>query len=70
MKTYKFDGVTICVRRKGGTTRRYDDMLEVVEDYEGSSGRKLLLLKKSNGATLVTAGMETSEKVDEWLGTG
>ena len=66
MKTHKFAGVTICVRRKGGTTRRYADICEVIEDHKGSDGQKWLLLKKSNGVAVVTEAMVLSENVDEW----
>ena len=66
MKTHEFDGVTICVTRKdAATVCRYADVVEVVEDYEGSAEQKWLLLKKTNGV-VVTEAMVLSKKVDGW----
>ena len=66
MTTHEFEGVTICVRRKdAATVHRYADVVEVVEDYEGSAERKWLLLKKRNVA-VVTAAMMSSRAVDRW----
>ena len=54
------------MRFQCSTASADDNVLEVVEDYEGSSGQKQLLLKKSNGAALVTEAMVPSGKVDRW----
>ena len=67
METHKFNGVTINVKRKDGAAEcTCPEVVEVVEDYKGSAEQKWLLLKKSNGAALVTAAMMLSEKVDSW----
>ena len=66
MKTHKFAGVTICVKRKdAATVYRYTNVVEVVEDYEGNEGKKWLLLKERNIA-IVTKAMMLSENVDKW----
>ena len=65
MKTHEFDGVTICVRRKDlATVCRYTNVVEVVEDFEGTAGKWLLLKRRE--IAVVTEAMVSSEKVDEW----
>ena len=44
---------------------RYTNVVEVVEDHEGSEGEKWLLLKERNIA-IVTTAMMLSENVDKW----
>ena len=69
-----FADFSLCIILMSLTSRRFwschasagDRTIEVVEDYEGSSGQKQLLLKKSNGAALVTEAMVPSGKVDRW----
>ena len=66
MQIYEFDGATICVRRKDSARIiRKTNVVEVVEDHEGCTGQKWLLLKRRNIA-VVTDEMVLSEKVDRW----
>ena len=66
MKTYEFDGVTICVKRKyEALVSEYPDITKVVEDYEGDSGLKLLLLE-GKGISEKPKEPFLSENVDTW----
>ena len=66
-KVYKIDGETICVRFKEGlTVHKYTDVIEVVEDHEGSEGHKFLHLKRNSGAAVVVEVIKLSEEVDAW----
>ena len=66
MKEYEFDGVTICVKKKYlARVWEYPGITKVVEDYEGDSGQKLLLLE-GKGISEKPKQAFLSENVDRW----